>query len=171
MTTQYEDDFDLDQEENEQPQQQQQQEPQWRKNLERKAKEADSAKAEAQAAKRELALLKAGIDLESPTGKLFAKAYDGEASVEAIKASATEYGLIGTESAPAAPTQAEASVSNDELATHQRIASASAGANSGGQYDPRDAVNSSESVEEVLAILQKEGVKIDDSRPGQFFRI
>jgi hypothetical protein len=106
MTNQYEEDYDL--EENEQTQQQ---EPQWRKNLERKAKEADTAKAEAQAAKRELALLKAGIDLESPTGKLFAKAYDGEASVEAIKLSATEYGLIGTESAPAAPTQAAPSVS------------------------------------------------------------
>lgn len=170
MTTQYEDDFDLEQEENEQPQQQQQ-EPQWRKNLERKAKEADAAKAEAQAAKRELALLKAGIDLESPTGKLFAKAYDGEASVDAIKAAATEYGLIGTESAPAAPAQTEPSVSNDELAAHQRIAQASAGANSGGQYDPRDAVNNADSVEEVLAILQKEGVVIDETRPGGFFRI
>jgi len=168
MTTQYEDDFDLEQEENEQPQQQ---EPQWRKNLERKAKEADAAKAEAQAAKRELALLKAGIDLESPTGKLFAKAYDGEASVEAIKTAATEYGLIGQESAPAAPAQTEPSVSNDELAAHQRIAQASAGANSGGQYDPRDAVNNAESVEEVLAILQKEGVVIDETRPGSFFRI
>ena len=172
MTTQYEDDFDLDQEETEQPQQQQQQEPQWRKNLERKAKEAETAKAEAQAAKRELALLKAGIDLESPTGKLFAKAYDGEASVDAIKAAATEYGLIGTESAPAAaPTQAAPSVSNDELAAHQRIAQTSAGANNAGQYDPRDAVNSAESVEEVLAILQKEGVEIDQTRPGQFFKI
>jgi hypothetical protein len=170
MTTQYEDDFDLEQEENEQPQQQQQ-EPQWRKNLERKAKEADAAKAEAQAAKRELALLKAGIDLESPTGKLFAKAYDGEASVDAIKSAATEYGLIGQESAPAAPTQSAPSVSSDELAAHQRIAQASAGANSGGQYDPRDAVNSAESVEEVLAILQKEGVVIDDTRPGGFFKI
>lgn len=169
MTTQYEDDFDLDQEENEQPQQQQ--EPQWRKNLERKAKEAETAKAEAQAAKRELALLKAGIDLESPTGKLFAKAYDGEASVDAIKAAATEYGLIGTESAPAAPAQAAPSVSNDELAAHQRIAQTSAGANSAGQYDARDAVNSAESVEEVLAILQKEGIEIDQTRPGGFFRI
>lgn len=170
MTTQYEDDFDLDQEENEQPQQQQQQEPQWRKNLERKAKEADAAKAEAQAAKRELAILKAGIDLESPTGKLFAKAYDGEASVDAIKAAATEYGLIGTESAPAAPTPAP-SVSNDELAAHQRIAQTSAGANSAGQYDARDAVANAQSVEEVLAILQKEGVQIDETRPGGFFRI
>lgn len=170
MTTQYEDDFDLDQEENEQPQQQQ--EPQWRKNLERKAKEADAAKAEAQAAKRELALLKAGIDLESPTGKLFAKAYDGEASVDAIKAAATEYGLIGTESAPAAaPAQAAPSVSNDELAAHQRIAQTSAGANSAGQYDARDAVANAQSAEEVLAILQKEGVEIDQTRPGGFFKI
>lgn len=169
MTNQYEEDYDLDQEENEQPQQQQ--EPQWRKNLERKAKEADAAKAEAHAAKRELALLKAGIDLESPTGKLFAKAYDGEASVDAIKSAATEYGLIGTESAPAAPTQAAPSVSNDELAAHQRIASASAGANSAGQYDARDAISNAESAQEVLAILQKEGVEIDESRPGSFFRI
>jgi hypothetical protein len=166
MTNQYEEDYDL--EENEQTQQQ---EPQWRKNLERKAKEADTAKAEAQAAKRELALLKAGIDLESPTGKLFAKAYDGEASVEAIKLSATEYGLIGTESAPAAPTQAAPSVSNDELATHQRIASASAGASSAGQYDARDAISNAESAQEVMAILQKEGVQIDESRPGSFFKI
>lgn len=171
MTTQYEDDFDLDQEDNEQPQQQQQQEPQWRKNLERKAKEAEAAKAEAQAAKRELALLKAGIDLESPTGKLFAKAYDGEASVDAIKAAATEYGLIGQSANPSTPAQAEPSVPADELAAHQRIASASAGANSAGQYDPRDAVANAQSAEEVLAILQKEGVQIDETRPGGFFRI
>ncbi len=165
MTTQYEEnDLDQDFEENEP---QQEREPQWRKQLERKAKEADSAKAEANAAKRELALLKAGIDLDSPTGKLFAKAYDGEATVEAIKASATEFGLIGQATpAPEAP-----SVSNAELAAHSRIASTSAGADSVGQYDARDAINRAESVDEVLSILQKEGVPLDDSRPGQFFRI
>jgi hypothetical protein len=53
--------------------------------------------AEAEAAKRELAFLKAGIDLDSPGGKLLAKAYDGAPTVEAIKAAAVEYGVITPE--------------------------------------------------------------------------
>lgn len=69
--------------------------------LREKAKEADNLKGEltkaqdeARTARRELAFLKAGIDTESNVGKLFAKAYDGDTSLDAVKAAAAEYGLI-----------------------------------------------------------------------------
>ena len=42
-------------------------------------------------------LVRAGIDLDSPTGRLFVKAYDGDSTVEAVKTAAAEYGLIQQE--------------------------------------------------------------------------
>jgi len=56
------------------------------KKLRRAAKEGTKAKAEAAALKRELAMVKAGVDTESPIGKLFARAYDGDVTPEAVKA-------------------------------------------------------------------------------------
>jgi hypothetical protein len=56
------------------------------KALRRAADEGRKAKAELAAAKRELAMLRAGVDVETPVGKLFAKAYDGDIDADAIKA-------------------------------------------------------------------------------------
>ncbi len=53
-------------------------------------------------AQREVAFLKAGVDTDSPIGKLLFKSYDGDLDIEAIKASALEVGAI---KAPAAPAQ------------------------------------------------------------------
>jgi hypothetical protein len=64
------------------------------KQLEAENQKYRAEAAEAVAAKRELAFIKVGIDVDSPTGKLFAKAYDGETSPEAVAAAAAEYGLI-----------------------------------------------------------------------------
>lgn len=63
----------------------------------RKALEAEVA--EANTAKRELALMRAGVDLDNPVGKLFAKAYDGELDPEAIK---TQWTALAPQ-APAEP--------------------------------------------------------------------
>lgn len=125
----------------------------WRRKMERDAEEgrqakADAAKdrAEADAAKRELAFLRAGIDLDSPQGKLFAKAYDGDPTADAVKAQAQEFGLIDAPSVPA-----------EELAAHDRFAQASAGA-AAGQADEDvylGAIDKAESEAEVLAALAK----------------
>lgn len=52
------------------------------------------------AARRELALVKAGVDVESPLGKMFAKAYDGDLDPEVIRAE-----WSGLAPAPAAPEE------------------------------------------------------------------
>lgn len=103
----------------------------WRRKLEADAKagreakaEADTAKADAAAARRELAMAKLGIDPSSGPGKLFAKAYDGENTVEAMRIAAEEYGVL---------TPPQQQVSADEQQAMQRIQNASAGgAPSGG---------------------------------------
>lgn len=46
---------------------------------------ADSAVAEARAAQRELAMRRAGVDVESPLGALFNKGWDGEVDVDAMR--------------------------------------------------------------------------------------
>ncbi len=124
----------------------------------RAKREADEAKLEAQNAKRELALMKVGIDLESPTGKLFAKAYDGEITVEAIRAAAGEYGLIATSQT--------ADVAND-LAGIDRISQASTG--SGGTI-PTSVIdqirNPANTPDDIYKILQANGVGISNEQPG-----
>jgi hypothetical protein len=62
--------------------------------LRAKAKRADTVTAENEQLKRELALTKSGVDLSTPLGKLFEKAYDGQPTAEAVKASAIEYGVL-----------------------------------------------------------------------------
>lgn len=62
------------------------------------AKEAREAAASAEAVKRENAMLRAGVDLDSPVGKLFAKGYDGELDPDAVKSAWSEIGVTPTPS-------------------------------------------------------------------------
>jgi hypothetical protein len=124
----------------------------------RAKKEADEAKLEAQTAKRELALMKAGIDLDSPTGKLFVKAYDGEITVEAIKAAAGEYGLIATSQT--------VEVAND-LAAIDRVSQASTGSGGSVPTSVIDEIrNPNNTPEDIYKILQANGVGISNEQPG-----
>jgi antirestriction protein ArdC len=132
----------------------------WVRDLEKRAKAADKAAAERDAAMRELVMLKAGINPETPQGKLFIKAYDGEPTLEAVKAAAQEYGVLDTPT-PAIPA--------DEVAAHQRVAQAAAGAEvSEGDDDPIALINKAESAAEVLELVKKYGVAISDDQPGGF---
>jgi hypothetical protein len=51
-------------------------------------------------AKRELAFVKAGIDLANPASKYFVKAYDGELDPEAIRNAALEAHLMSSPDSP-----------------------------------------------------------------------
>lgn len=143
----------------EQPEAAQNRDRKWIRDLEKRAKDADRVRAEADSARRELALLKAGIDLDSPQGKLFAKAYDGDFTVDAVKAAATEYGVID---APKPQVPAE------EFAAMGRIANAAAG---GQVHDPVDhfsEINAAETPQQVLEILARAGVALDYEQPGSW---
>jgi hypothetical protein len=118
--------------------------------LERKANAADQARSEAQAALRELAFLKAGIPDTGP-GKLFSKAYDGELTAEAIRQAALDYEIIIE----------EASVPEDELATHTRMTNTASGASpSSGKVDINDMLKAAKSPEEVREIIRRFDLKM-----------
>lgn len=68
------------------------------------ADEGRRARAEAEKLQRENAFLRAGVDLDSPIGTMFGKAYDGELTREAIQEAAKQVGAIRTaETALATP--------------------------------------------------------------------
>ncbi len=76
------------------------QNPENLKGLRDAAKRSDGYKAEAEAAKRELAFVKAGIDTDNKALSYFAKAYDGELDSGAIKAAAIEAGFLQAQADP-----------------------------------------------------------------------
>lgn len=131
----------------------------WVRDLEKRAKAAEKAAAERDAAMRELVMLKAGINPDSPQGKLFVKAYDGEPTLEAVKAAAQEYGVLD------APTPA---IPAEEIAAHQRVATTAAGADVAGEDDPIALIQRAESAAEVLELVEKYGVAVSDTQPGGF---
>ena len=64
------------------------------KDLREAAERGRKASSELDAMKREMAFLKAGVDLEKKAGQLLMKAYDGDLEPELIRAEAEELGAI-----------------------------------------------------------------------------
>jgi hypothetical protein len=69
------------------------------KQLEKENRETKKLLAELQNQAKELAFVKAGLDMNSPMAKYFVKGYDGELSPEAIREAAMEAQLITPEPA------------------------------------------------------------------------
>lgn len=112
--------------------------------LEDRNKALEAQAKEAEAAKRELAFVKAGVDPDAAGAKWFVKGYDGEFTAEAIRAAAEEASLI--------PSQKK------EVAAEQqawnRVAQASrAGEASDVPVDYSQRINSAKSADEVMALL------------------
>ena len=80
--------------------------------LEKRVKELEPFEGRAGKAERQLEMVKAGIDLNDPKAKYFVSGYDGEITADAIKAAATEAGLIA---APPPPEGKEAAQRLDQL--------------------------------------------------------
>lgn len=116
------------------------------KQLETELAEVRAKAAEAEAAQRKLAFIEAGVDINTPTGKLFAKAYDGEFSLDAVKAAATEYGLIGE--APRVNAD-----SGEQRAWTTAAQSHSTGAPAPGAGDIREAIRKARNPQELQAIM------------------
>lgn len=89
--------------------------------LRKAAEGAKSARAEAEAARRELAFVKAGINTDSKPAQALLRSYDGELTTEAIRAEAKEWSLYSeTEAQPApaaeVPAEPQSVITDDERA-------------------------------------------------------
>lgn len=114
--------------------------------LEKELKQERAARAEAEAAKRELAFVKAGVPFDNPVAKYFIKGYDGEITPDAIRAAAEEANLIQP-SKQAEETKAEQEVWG-------RISKASrAGERSESVEDWETKINNARNPDEVMNLL------------------
>jgi hypothetical protein len=127
--------------------------PNIRKQLreaEKARKELDSLRAELNAERREVQFAKVGIP-DDGIGKLFRKAYDGEADADSIRKAAEEYGILGGAPAPQSSNQSE-------LEALRRAQGATIGT-SGALPDPGQEfmarVNAANSPEEIMSIIQE----------------
>jgi hypothetical protein len=112
--------------------------------LEDRNKALEAQAKEAEAAKRELAFVKAGVDPDSAAAKYFVKGYDGELTAEAIRAAAEEASLI--------PSHKKEVVAEEQA--WNRVAQASrAGETSDAPVDYVQRFNNAKSAEEVMALM------------------
>ena len=119
------------------------------KQLEKQGKAFNEANARANAAERKALFFEAGLDPTDPRAKYFVKGYDGEMTVDEIKAEASEAGLIGDfKPADTIPAEEKAALSRvDETAKSAESADE--------DFASKIALAASE--EEVLAILRESG--------------
>jgi hypothetical protein len=73
--------------------------------VEEENKQLRQLAAEAEAAKKELAFVKAGVPMDHPASKYFIKGYDGEMTPEAIRMALEEANLIAKQQDQRAPEQ------------------------------------------------------------------
>lgn len=127
--------------------------------FEKDRKELITARAELEAAKRQLAFSRAGIDIDDPAAKYFVKAYDGELDPEVIRAEAVAARLLGNQPAGQA-----------EQAAHEGLARAATGGvptsqedeitrqlNEAGKRHWRDA---DQAIPEIMRILDANDIKL-----------
>jgi len=112
--------------------------------LEQQVKAYEAKAKEAEAAQRELAFVKAGVNPDSAAAKYFVKGYDGELTPEAIRAAAEEANLVSSEKKEAA----------GEQQAWNRVAQASrAGETSEPPVDYVQRFNNTKSADEVMALI------------------
>ena len=123
-----------------------------RKSRER-AKVAESAQAELEALKRDLAFTKAGIP-ETGVGALLRKAYDGDTDPDAIRKAAAEYGITNENAEHNAHDPIR-----EELEQHRAIAGATGTSNSGPDNSQSflAAVQSATNVADVMEAIRTMG--------------
>jgi hypothetical protein len=84
------------------------------RNMRKRIKELEKNDTDAVSLKRENAMLRAGIDIDSKLGKMFLRTYEGDLSdIDAIKTEATEIGLIKAAEAP--PAETDTTETKDEV--------------------------------------------------------
>tara|TARA_R100000781_G_scaffold66363_1_gene41682 strand:+ start:57 stop:533 length:477 start_codon:yes stop_codon:yes gene_type:complete len=131
--------------------------PNWRRDLEKRAKEAETQLAEAQSKlsgyERRDVFRSAGLDLEDRQVSYFVKAYDGEMDAEVIRAEAESAGFIGSNASASSPSP----MMRDALDAEQRIAAAGEGGDPVSQADLNARIASTDNPEELRSLMENEG--------------
>ena len=131
--------------------------PNWRRDLENRAKEAEQQAAEMasqlQSYQRRDTFRSAGLDPDDARVKYFVKGYDGELDATAIREEAMAAGFIGAE----APMP-EPNLTNDALATEQRIQAAGEGGEPVVSPDLEERIKATTNQDELRALMESEGI-------------
>jgi hypothetical protein len=124
------------------------------KQLEKENREFKKQLTEAQAAQKEMAFIKGGLDMNHPMAKYFVKGYDGEVSPEAIKNALVEAQLI-------TPQQDINDEDKQAWQTTNKIAAGAETSSEGPSWNKR--INDAGSEEELMAIFaeaQAQGIDL-----------
>ena len=131
--------------------------PNWRRDLENRAKEAEQQAAEMasqlQSYQRRDTFRSAGLDPDDARVKYFVKGYDGELDATAIREEAMAAGFIGAD----APMP-EPNLTNDALATEQRIQAAGEGGEPVVAPDLEERIKATTNQDELRALMESEGI-------------
>ena len=131
--------------------------PNIRKQLreaEKLRKETESLRAELEAQRREVQFSKAGIP-DSGVGALFRKAYDGDASPEAIRQAAEEYGILQSQ----APQVDTSDLEIEALRRTQGATVGTSGAYPDAQQQYLEALAAASTPEDVMRIVEGDSGK------------
>lgn len=126
--------------------------PNWRRELESRASAGDEAVAELAQLRRELSFRDAGVDPASKQGQYFMRGYDGEMTVDAIRAEAAELGLTGESQTPAVQTAPPV-----DYGAEQRIAMAATDAEPVTNPDLDALIRQTANPEELQAVMEANG--------------
>ena len=131
--------------------------PNLRRDLENRAKEAEQQAAEMasqlQSYQRRDTFRSAGLDPDDARVKYFVKGYDGELDATAIREEAMAAGFIGAD----APMP-EPNLTNDALATEQRIQAAGEGGEPVVSPDLEERIKATTNQDELRALMESEGI-------------
>ena len=131
--------------------------PNWRRDLEKRAKEAESELAETQERlsgyERRDVFRSAGLDLEDRQVSYFVKAYDCEMDAEVIRAEAEAAGFVGRN----ASASSSSPIKRDALDAEQRIAVAGEGGDPVSQADLNSRIAATNTEAELRALMENEG--------------
>jgi hypothetical protein len=131
--------------------------PNWRRELEAKAKRADELEAQVQQMQRKEVFRDAGLDPSNKMTEYFMKGYEGELSVEAIKAEAQSAGLSN------AVSQANTSMVEQQAQFAQQVEAerriAEAGDDAGPVADPQfeSLIRETKNVDELRQLWESNG--------------
>jgi len=125
--------------------------PNWRRDLENRAKAGDEAVAELAQLKRDLSFRDAGVDPSSKQGQYFIRGYEGEMTVDAIRAEAVELGLVGESNTLASPAPPI------DYGAEQRIAMAADDAGPVANPDLDTLIRQTTSPEELQNLMEANG--------------